>query len=108
MTQDADPDETLLVPAELRASFLPVRPPSSHRAAAPPAANAIERQLAPRPQWNQAVTKKAIAELWPNGISEDLVNGQIKQRVGEQLKRMGAPPASPTTWMDSMLKLHRV
>jgi hypothetical protein len=42
-------------------------------------------------QWNQAVAKKAIAELWPNGISEDLVNGQIEQRVGEQLKRMGAP-----------------
>jgi hypothetical protein len=53
--------------------------------------NAIERQLAPRPQWNQAVAKKAIAELWPNGISEDLVNGQTEQRVGKQLKRMGAP-----------------
>ena len=25
---------------------------------------AIERQLAPWPQWNQAVAKKAIAELW--------------------------------------------
>src|SRR5262249_14239636 len=56
--------------------------PSSHRAPAPPAANAIERQLATRPQWNQAVAKKAIAELWPNGISEDLENGQIEQRVG--------------------------
>ena len=44
---------------------------------------AIERQLAPRPQWNQTVAKKAIAELWLNGISEDLVNGQVEQRVAE-------------------------
>ena len=55
---------------------------------------AIERQLAPRPQWNQTVAKKAIAELWPNGISKDLVNGQIEQRVGEQLKRLSAPPTA--------------
>jgi len=40
------------------------------------------------------VAKKAIGELWPNGISEDLVNGQIEQRVGEQLKRMGVTPAT--------------
>jgi hypothetical protein len=40
---------------------------------APPAA-AIERQLVPRPQWKQALVRKAIAELWPNDIPEDLVN----------------------------------
>jgi hypothetical protein len=63
---------------------------------APPAA-AIERQLVPRPQWKQALVRKAIAELWPNDIPEDLVNGQIEQRVGECLKRMGAPPISRDT-----------
>ena len=60
---------------------------------APPPA-VIERQLMPRPQWKQALVRKAIAELWPNDIPEDLVNGQIEQRVGERLKRMGAPPIS--------------
>jgi hypothetical protein len=60
-------------------------------------AAAIERQLVPRPQWKQALVRKAIAELWPNDIPEDLVNGQIEQRVGECLKRMGAPPISRDT-----------
>ena len=63
---------------------------------APPAA-AIERQLLPRPQWKQALVRKAIAELWPNDIPEDLVNAQIEQRVCERLKRMGAPPISGDT-----------
>jgi hypothetical protein len=56
---------------------------------------AIERL--PRPQWKQAVAKKAIAELWPDGIPEDLVNGQIEQRVGERLKEKGAVPISRDT-----------
>jgi hypothetical protein len=63
---------------------------------APPPA-VIERQLMPRPQWKQALVRKAIAELWPNDIPEDLVNGQIEQRVCERLKRMGAPPISRDT-----------
>jgi hypothetical protein len=54
----------------------------------------LAEEDAKRPSRDQAVAKKAIAELWPNGISEDLVNGQIEQRVGEQLKRMGAPPTA--------------
>jgi hypothetical protein len=63
---------------------------------APPAA-AIERQTVPRTQWKQALVRKAIAELWPDVIPEDLVNGQIEQRIGERLKRMGAPPISRDT-----------
>ena len=63
---------------------------------APPAA-VIERQLMPRPQWKQVLARKAIAELWPNDIPEDLVNAQIEQRVCERLKRMGAPPISRDT-----------
>lgn len=63
---------------------------------APPPA-VIERQLMPQPQWKQALVRKAIAELWPNDIPEDLVNGQIEERVCERLKRMGAPPISRDT-----------
>ena len=57
----------------------------------------IERQLMPQPQWKQALVRKAIAELWPNDIPEELVNAQIEQRVCEHLKRMGAPPISGDT-----------
>jgi hypothetical protein len=62
-----------------------------------PPPDVIERQLVPRPQWKQALVRKAIAELWPTDIPEDLVDGQIEQRVGERLKRMGAPPISGDT-----------
>jgi hypothetical protein len=64
-------------------------------AAQPEDAPAIERR--PRSQWKQIAVKKAIAELWPNGIPVDLVNGQIEQRVGERLKHMGAPAISRDT-----------
>ena len=45
-----------------------------------PPPDLIERQLMPRPQWKQVSARKAIAELWPNDIPEDLVDGQIEQR----------------------------
>jgi len=56
-----------------------------------------ERPLT-RQQWKQNTAKKAIAELWPDGIIPgDLTNPQIEQRVAEQMKKMGAVPVSRDT-----------
>jgi len=55
-----------------------------------------ERPLT-RQQWKQNNAKKAIIELWPDGIPGDLTNPQIEQRVAEQMKKMGAVPVSRDT-----------
>jgi hypothetical protein len=55
-----------------------------------------ERPLT-RQQWKQNTAKKAIAELWSDGVPEDFTNPQIEQRVAEQMKKMGAVPVSRDT-----------
>ena len=90
---DATPVEVKMVrPSEWRTTEGDLEYWLRQQGAPPP--DVIERQLMPRPQWKQVLARKAIAELWPNDIPEDLVNGQIEQRVGERLKRMGPPPIS--------------